>query len=261
MILKLIIIILVIFIFLYFTIYQLEGFSNKNYTNTNVISCEYNNIINSHLPYDIISKDKNDKIYDFGNDELNEIFRKIFKIDLSKVVSLIDGINWSKWSNINEVNYSSNVYSYYSNVIEDFSKSLNNNPILFINGTKYNIISSNLNRYKTSIDNSNIYLLDINVIIYRPNRPLAKDIKIFAVCNGIYTNLLLVKVVGVIPECQLKSSDIKQFDLNSYNNYSEYIPTEIINYDMNSFIFDTNDKLANSQAEYNLYNKLLKDLM
>jgi len=258
MILKLIIIILVIFIFLYFTIYQLEGFSNKNYTNTNVISCEYNNIY-SHLPYDIISKDKNDKIYDIGNDELNEFFRNIFKIDISKVISLVDGINWSKWSYINDLNYSSNIYNYYSNVIEDFTIGLNHSS-LFINGTKYNIISSNLNRYKTSLDNSNIYLLDINIIIYRPNRPLAKDIKIFAVCNGIYTNLLLVKVVGVIPECQLKSTQINQFDLNSYNNYSEFIPTEIINYDMNSFIYDTNDKLAKSQAEYNLYNKLLKDL-
>jgi hypothetical protein len=258
MILKLIIIILVILIFLYFIIYQLEGFSNKNYTNSKVISCEYNNIY-SHLPYDIISKDKNDKIYDIGNDELNEIFRNIFKIDISKVISLVDGINWSKWSYINDLNYSSNIYNYYSNVIEDFTIGLNHSS-LFINGTKYNIISSNLNRYKTSLDNSNIYLLDINIIIYRPNRPLAKDIKIFAVCNGIYTNLLLVKVVGVIPECQLKSTQINQFDLNSYNNYSEFIPTEIINYDMNSFIYDTNDKLAKSQAEYNLYNKLLKDL-
>jgi len=258
MILKLIIIILIIFIFLYFIIYQLEGFTNKNYTNTNLISCEYNNIY-SNLPYDIISKDKNDKIYDIGNDELNELFRKIFKINISKIITLIDGIKWSKWVFINELNYYSNIYNYYSNVIEDFNNNLNNSE-LFINGTKYNIISSNLNRYKTSLDNSNIYLLDINVIIYRENRPLAKDIKIFAICNGIYTNLLLVKVVGVIPECQLKTTNINQFDINSYNNYSEFIPTEIVNYDMNSFIYDTNDKLANSQAEYNLYNKLLKDL-
>ena len=129
MILKLIIIILVIFIFLYFTIYQLEGFSNKNYTNTNVISCEYNNIY-SHLPYDIISKDKNDKIYDIGNDELNEIFRKNFNINISKVISLIEGINWSKWFSVNDINYSSNINNYYSNVIEDFSNGLNNTDLL-----------------------------------------------------------------------------------------------------------------------------------
>ena len=29
---------------------------------------------------------------------------------------------------------------------------------------------------------------------------------------------------------------------------------------MNSFIYDTNDKLVNSEIEYNLYNKLLKEL-
>ena len=255
---KLVIITSVIIIFVVFVKYQIEDFSNKNYTNTNIISPEYSKIY-SYLPYDIISKNKENSVYDFGNDELNEIFRQIFKINISKVISLIDGINWSKWYIISDLNYSSNIYNYYSNVIEDFTNTLNN-PILYINGTKYNVISSNLNRYKTSLDNSSIYLLDINVIIYRPDRPLAKDIKIFAVCNGIYTNLLLVKVVGVIPECQIKSTNVNQFDLNSYNNYSQFIPTEIINYDMNSFIYDTNDKLANSQAEYNLYNKLLKDL-
>jgi hypothetical protein len=32
------------------------------------------------------------------------------------------------------------------------------------------------------------------------------------------------------------------------------------NYDMNSYIFDTDEKLAHSEIEYNLYNKLLKEL-
>jgi len=259
MILKIIFLIIIIIIFIYLIIYQIEKFSNKNYINSNKISCEYNNIY-SHLPYDIISKDKNNKIYDLGNDELNNIFRKIYNINLSKIITIIDGINWSKWNIINDIDYSSRLYNYYSNIIEDFSNNLNN-PLLIINNTKYNIISTNLNRYKYSIDNNNIYLLDINIIIYRYNRPLAKDIKIIAICNGVYMNILLIKVIGVIPECELKNKKINDFNINNYNNYSEFIPTEIINYDMNSYIYDTNDKLANSQAEYNLYNKLLKDLV
>jgi hypothetical protein len=256
MIIKLLIIILLIILFLLFITYQLEGFSNKNYTNTNINKEFYPY---SQLPYDITVKDKTNNIYDFGNDELNELFNKLFKINFSKIVSLTEGINWSKWVQLNDINNSSRLYHYYSNVIEDFTKQLKN-PELIINQTQYTLITSNLNKYKVSTDNNNIYLLDINAIIYRPNRPLAKDVKIIAICNGIYTNFLLVKVIGVIQECQIKSSKISDFDLTSYNNYNDFIPSEYISYDMNSFIYDTNDKLANSQAQYNLYNKLFKDL-
>jgi len=257
MILKLIILILSIIVFLIYINYQIESFScNKNYINTNINKFSYENPIKSSLPYDIIIKDKNNKMYDLGNDELNLIFKEIFNINLSKVISLVEGINWSKWNNINELNQTSRLYNYYLNIIQDFKKSLNNSSLI-IDDIIYNIISKKLNRYKVSIDNPNIYLLDLNIVIYRPNRPLAKDIKIIAICNGVYTNFLLVKVIGVIPECNLKSEILIKDD----DNYSEFIPTEIVNYDMNSFIYDTNDKLANSQAEYNLYNKLLKELI
>jgi len=257
MILKLLILILSIIVFLIYINYQIESFScNKNYTNSNINKFSYENPIKSSLPYDIIIKDKNNKMYDLGNDELNLIFKEIFNINLSKVISLIEGINWSKWNNIDELNQTSGLYNYYLNIIQDFKKSLNNSSLI-IDGIIYNIISKKLNRYKVSSDNPNIYLLDLNIVIYRPNRPLAKDIKIIAICNGVYTNFLLVKVIGVIPECNLKS----EIPIKDDDNYSEFIPTEIINYDMNSFIYDTNDKLANSQAEYNLYNKLLKDLI
>ena len=80
MIINLIIVIAVIIIFVIFISYQIEAFADKNYTNTKEISPDYYSY-NSYLPYDIISKNKNDVIYDFGNDELNELFRKKFKID------------------------------------------------------------------------------------------------------------------------------------------------------------------------------------
>lgn len=258
MIIKLIIIILVIILFIIFITYNLEEFSNKNYNNSNIIPCDFYNY-KSYIPYDIISKDKNDKIYDFGNDELNILFNKIYKIDFAKIISLTEGINWSKWNSITEMNYSSRLYNYYINTFEDFAKGLRDKS-LKINGTNYEIISLNLNRYKISIDNPNIYLLDISYIIYRPYRPLAKEVKVLSICNGIYTNFLMVKVIGVIPECELKS-DKKISIYNKNDIYTEFTPTEYIEYDMNSFIYDTNDKLATSEAQLNLYNKLLKDLI
>jgi hypothetical protein len=258
MIINLIIVIAVIIIFVIFISYQLESFTDKNYTNTNVISPDYYSY-NSYLPYDIISKNKDDVIYDYGNDELNEIFRKKFNIDYKKVITLSDGINWSKWNDVNEINHSTRLYNYYLNVIDDFSKGLNDS-CFDINGSKYKIIKHHLKRYKYSLDDSNTNLLDISVLIYRDKRPLAKHIKILAICNGIYTNFLMIKVIGVVPECQLKTS-ISTYDItNDEDKYSHFTPTEYVNYDMNSFIYDTNDKLANSEAEATVYYNLLKDL-
>jgi len=44
------------------------------------------------------------------------------------------------------------------------------------------------------------------------------------------------------------------------DNYHEFEPEFKYKYDMNSFIYDTNEKLVHSAIEYNLYNKLLKEL-
>ncbi len=73
MIINLIIVIAVIIIFVIFISYQIEAFTDKNYTNTKEISPDYYNY-NSYLPYDNSIKNKYDMIYDYGNDELNEIF-------------------------------------------------------------------------------------------------------------------------------------------------------------------------------------------
>lgn len=255
MIIKLIIIIIIIAIFLLFVIKQIEGFSNKNYDNTNIISPEYSNIY-SYLPYDIKSKNKDSMIYDFGNDELNEMFKKEFKIDYKKIITLSEGFNWSKWIESDSENSDKRLNNYYTNIINDFDNKLKSD-VFKIEDTKYSIIKHYLNRYKIANENKNTYLLDISILIYRSKRPLAKHIKVLCLCNDVFTNFLMIKVIGVVPECQLKSTTDNSFE----SNYSQFIPTEIVNYDMNSFIYDTNDKLTNSQVELNLYYKLLKDLI
>ena len=55
MILKFIIIIILIFGLFYILFKSIENFSNKNYTNTNILPIE----INSSLPYDIKLKNEN----------------------------------------------------------------------------------------------------------------------------------------------------------------------------------------------------------
>lgn len=67
----------------------------------------------------------------------------------------------------------------------------------------------------------------------------------------------MAKVIGVINECNL----MKKYEtLDGKNNYQKFEPEFTYKYDMNSFIYDTNEKLVHSAIEYNLYNKLLKEL-
>jgi hypothetical protein len=253
MILKLIIIIFLIIGLIYLLYMSVEKFSNKNYINSEEIPLEYNQIYSS-IPYDIKIKNENSSYYDYGNDELNEKFIKIFNINQNNLIKMIEGIEWTDWKNINE---DPQIIKYSDKVMKDFEKKINNDIFKINNNPNYKIINKNINRYKISTSNNKLILLDIDVIIHRPNRPLARHIKILVVSNNYYVNFLMIKVIGVIKECdlnkQLQSS-------NDINQYKEFNPERKILYDMNSFIYDTNDKLVNSEIEYQLYQKLLKEL-
>jgi len=258
MIIKLVIIIVIIVIFLIVVTKQIENFTDKNYINTNINPPDYNKIYSS-LPYDIKVKNENMVIYDYGNDELNDKFNIIFNINPSKQINLIEGINWSKWIDNNEINYLSLLGTYYNNTINNFKEKLKDNSLkLPNNNDNFNIINQTLNRYKIALNNKNIYLLDIDIIIYRNKKPLARHIKIISVCNNNYTTFLMIKIIGVINECSLNDDKLKSASEN--NSLAEFIPEREIVYDMNSYIYDIDDKIVNSQISYNLYNNLLKDL-
>lgn len=246
MILKIILILILIICMYIFLVYYLEKFSN--YTNTGTIPLEYNQIYSS-IPYDIIVKNENSSYYDYGNDELNERFIKMFNINQLDLIKNVEGIEWTKWNNINDMNLSTTIYSYSKNIINDFRKK--------IEKLDYKFIKKNINRFKTSVKDANKFLLDIDVIIHRPNRPLARHIKIIAYTDGMTITYLFTKIIGVIKECDLTQ---QLSSANDVDNYVEFVNDKKIIYDMNSFIYDTNDRLVNSAIEYQLYNKLLKDL-
>jgi len=160
---------------------------------------------------------------------------------------------------VNETNYSNKLDSYSNLIINEFNKKLDNPELKLKNNPNFKLIKNKLNRFKTSIDDSDIVLMDIDIIIYRQNRPLARHIKILAVSNGIYVNFIFIKVIGVINECNLNETLIP-FDLNNKDLYTEFVNDKYILYDLNSFIYDTDDRLVNSSIQSQLYYKLLKDL-
>lgn len=253
---KIIIIVIIVIIFYYIVNINIEKFiSNKNYTNTNEYSWERQEI-KSQLPYDIKLKNNRSKLYDYGNDELNEKFNKIFKIDNLKIIQIIEGIEWNnKWIS---GNYKYN--NYYNNFLKFFKKIIMSNELDLPDeiNNKFKILKNTFVRYKTNKINSDVILMDIELLIYRKNKPLARHIKIVTVTNGIYNNVIFSKIIGVINQQSLDNKiDIYN---NDDNKYEIYEPTYKYNYDMNSYIFDTDEKLTHSEIEYKLYNKLLKDL-
>ena len=174
-----------------------------------------------------------------------------------KIIKTIDGIEWGKWilsstSKNKHIldNYFNKFMIYFNMIITDEYFDLPNDD------NKYHIKQQVLKRYKAS-NNENTLLLDIELLIYRDNKPLARHLKILVITNGIYNNVIMAKVIGVINEFNLTN---KYKTLDDSNNNSEFEPEFKYKYDMNSFIYDTNEKLVHSEIEYNLYNKLLKEL-
>lgn len=255
MILKSILILLLIIGFYIAIHYNIEKFNNPNYNNTNELSTNFSKF-RSCIPYDIKYKNDKSNFYDYGNDELNEKFKKIFKINYQKQIKYIEGNEWSNWISTKPPN---NSYEY---IIKDFKNILNNNSELKINDNKYEIINHKFNRYKYNLNDNSSNLFDIDIIIHLPNRPLAKHLKLLVISNyTLHINYLLIKVIGVINEYDLLN-DINDeiVEENSINKYMEFIPEQKIVYDLNSYIYDPVDKLTNSAIEFNIYNKLFKDL-
>jgi hypothetical protein len=245
---KFLIIILLLIIFYYIINVNIECFvGNKNYTNIN----EYPSfVIKSNLPYDITLKNDKNNYYDYGNDELEQKFSELLKIDNTKLIKIIEGNEWSKW-------IKDDYYPYYNQIIIYLKQLVQHNTFDLPNDkNKFNIIKHSLIRYKRNLNDQGILLLEIDILIYRENKPLARHLKMVIRSNGVKHDIIMAKVVGVISECNLK----RTYETYEKNEYHEFKPEFKYKYDMNSFLYDTNDKLVNSEIEYNLYNKLLKEL-
>lgn len=245
---KFLIIILLLIIFYYIINLNIECFvGNKNYTNIN----EYPSFtIKSNLPYDIVIENDKNNYYDYGNDELEAKFAELLKIDYNKIITTIEGNEWSEWIKDNN-------YPYYTQIIIYLKQLVQHNTFdLPKDKNKFKIIKHSLVRYKKQLDDNGILLLEIDVLIYRENKPLARHMKFLIKSNGIKHKIIMAKIVGVINECNLKGN----YETYDQKEYHEFKPEFKYKYDMNSFLYDTNDKLVNSEIEYNLYNKLLKEL-
>jgi hypothetical protein len=95
--------------------------TKKKYTNKNEYSMKRFDIINSSIPYDIILKNDKNKLYDYGNDEINEKLNKICEIDNIKIIKMVEGIKWSKWYKPNTYlnDYYNKFILFFMDIIQD----------------------------------------------------------------------------------------------------------------------------------------------
>jgi len=258
MLIKIILIIVLLLLFYYVLTVNIEKFVSTNYTNTNEYSWERNNI-NSKLPYNIIMKNNNDVYYDIGNDELDEKLKTAFQIDSNKIIKIIEGKNWSKWINAKNSSNKRGLNEYFNNFMKYF-KMIIKMPIFDLpndNKNRFKVKEVVLLRYKSNKENPKELLLDIELVISRNKKPLSKHIKILTITDNNYNKVIMANVIGVINEFELTKT---YGSIDDVKNYQEFKPQFTYKYDLNNFIIDTNDKLLHSELEYNLYNKILKDL-
>lgn len=256
MILRFIIIIIIILIFYLIINYNIDYFiDTDNSRNSNQYPWERNDI-NSIIPIDIKMKNNKSNLYEYGNEEYERKLKEIFDISLHNSIAVIESNEWSQWIKPNIL-----IKQYYNNIYKYIYNKINNSDLLILPGKLNNNImiqNDKLIRIKKNKDDYSYYMFDIEMVLYRNNKPLGKHCKFIVVSNNVEINVIFVKIIGVINESELMQSKIQAY--NELNNYDIFIPNKkiiISKNNVNSYIYEGNDKLLNSEIEYNMYNKLL----
>lgn len=256
MILRFIIIIIIILIFYLVINYNIDYFIDKNNSrNSNEYPWDRNDI-NSIIPIDIKMKNNKSNLYEYGNEEYERKLKEIFDVSLNNSITIIESNEWSNWIKPNVL-----IKQYYNNIYKFIYNKINNSDLLVLPEKLNNDImiqNDKLIRIKKNKEDYSYYMFDIEMVLYRNNKPLGKHCKFIVVSNNVEINVIFVKIIGVINEAELMQTNIQAY--NESNNYDKFIPNKFIKIskpNMNSYIYEGNDKLLNSEIEYNIYNKLL----
>jgi len=262
MILKILLVIIIIIIFYLVINFNIEKFNiNNNYRSIEENPWDRNDIY-SLIPYDIKAKKNDLYFYEYGNDEyekkLNEIFNN--KCTTENLILILEGNNWSNWINPSKSNNNYLILDYYNKIYNFIYNKINDSDILKLpNNTNNNIkiIKDKLINIKNNLDDTSYYMFDIELLLYRDNKPLGKHVKFIVISNNINIYIIYIKIIGVINENNIKNTIYDNYNKKEYN---EYIPSKLINYNLNSYIYEGSDKLLNSDINNILYNKLYNNL-
>tara|TARA_B110000259_G_scaffold188059_1_gene244716 strand:- start:1675 stop:2673 length:999 start_codon:yes stop_codon:yes gene_type:complete len=230
-------------------------------------------IINSSIPYDIDIKPEAQNVYyyEFDNKTYTENLKKVFKNNCEEIIIAVEGNEWTNWINpktLDDEIMKSKLVFHYNKILEIITTSLNEDGTMDLPGydekQEIQVVHDIMLRYRTSIKNSNYFMFDIDMILYRSGKFQGKHVKLFAVSNGFTVNIIMVKVIGVIAEDKIVLHPYRAYDIMNKNNFNQYVPMKYGTVDSDvktsqENTFEVNDDYMNSEIENLLYKKLLEE--
>ena len=138
-------------------------------------------------------------------------------------VLLADAVKTDRWSNSYtidalESSAQSEVVSAYQACVDDIKKHINASPALMLPGdiepddddapkNNIQVVHDILKSYKKHLTERQMYLIDIELLLYRENKFHGKHVKITCTAKksfrGWFTNVIAVDLIGVVPEDQI----------------------------------------------------------
>jgi hypothetical protein len=175
------------------------------------------------------------------------------------LITIIEGNSWSEWSN--KINNKYKILNYYNKIYNFINDKINNSSLLDLpnnNSNKIIISKDKLISYKYNLHNTNYYMFNIEMVLYRTKKPLGKHVRFIVISNNNTINIVNSKIIGVLNEDNILSKDFTAFQKDE--KYSDFINSEIKYYDFKSYKYDDNiydEKKVNEEINNILYQKLL----
>ena len=252
-----VIIIIIILILIYSIVSEnIEKFTDLKYK----YPWEREDIFSS-IPHDIKSKYEDTYFYEYGNDEYEKKLNLIFndKYMTENLITIVEGNLWSEWTN--KIKNKNKILNYYNKIYNFITNKINNSDLLDLpNNKKSKIIISKdkLISYKYNLHNTNYYMFNIEMILYRKKKLLGKHVRFIVISNNNCINIVNSKIIGVFNEDDMLLKTFNPFEKD--DKYSDFINTEIKYYNLNSYIYNDNiydEKKVNEEINNILYQKLL----
>ena len=196
----------------------LENFTVQAHNTVAMLSNKSSSLRDRHPIYSLPIEQKIDNVdkyyYEYDNTTYSSIIKQVFINDImtnNEQDRINESMKKQEW--ISDID--ADITGRYNKVFQHINNKLNeHNPDI-------QIVHDVLNRYKKDIEND-IYILDIDMILYRENKLNGKHINFLVFYSYTDTNVLDISIKGIVGEQDIVMHPIEpsqKIDL-PYQNYS-----------------------------------------
>jgi hypothetical protein len=225
--------------------------------------------INSSIPFDVKVKDEatNAYYYEYDNKIYNEKLKTVFRSNCEELIIATEGTRWSKWSNPKNIKQDEEInklLTLYNKVFEFVKYTLNNSKELelpsYDTDMEIQIVHDILLNYRQNLDDKSYYMLNIDMILYREGKLQGKHVKFVVVTNGVKTNVILARIIGVVSEDNIALHPYTGVDTMNTLDFDIFIPLKAVDSSANRNTENLlNDEYVASEIETIMYQKLLDE--